>query len=183
MRGCIVRAAHGCRMNRYLIERNMPGAGQLSAEELQKIARKSVEVLDAMDGANPVERELHHRRQACSASTSPMTKTPSVNTDGGAASPSMASIRSPAPSIRPPRRPRWLRERERDRRWPPQPSPASDRVDDRQRRPTRAGARGNVGLPGRHGRHRCRVRPVLRLRPRTARRVDGDPLRERRARR
>ena len=37
-------------MNRYLIQRNVPGAGQLSAEELQKIARKSVEVLDAMDG-------------------------------------------------------------------------------------------------------------------------------------
>ena len=51
-------------MNRYIIERNIPGAGQLSAEELQKIARKSVEVLDSMDEADPVERELRDRGQA-----------------------------------------------------------------------------------------------------------------------
>jgi hypothetical protein len=37
-------------MNRYIIQRNIPGAGQLSALELQSIARKSVEVLDSMDG-------------------------------------------------------------------------------------------------------------------------------------
>jgi hypothetical protein len=37
-------------MNRYIIQRNVPGAGQLSAQELQNIARKSVEVLDSMDG-------------------------------------------------------------------------------------------------------------------------------------
>ena len=37
-------------MNRYIIQRNVPGAGQLSAQELQSIARKSVEVLDSMDG-------------------------------------------------------------------------------------------------------------------------------------
>jgi Protein of unknown function (DUF4242) len=38
-------------MNKYIIERNFPGAGGLSAEDLQKIARKSVEVLDSMDRA------------------------------------------------------------------------------------------------------------------------------------
>jgi hypothetical protein len=38
-------------MKRYIIERNIPGAGQLSPEDLQKIARKSVEVLDSMDAA------------------------------------------------------------------------------------------------------------------------------------
>ncbi|MGH9135223.1 MAG: DUF4242 domain-containing protein [Ilumatobacteraceae bacterium] len=32
-------------MNRYLIERTIPGAGQLSADELQAISQKSVEVL------------------------------------------------------------------------------------------------------------------------------------------
>jgi hypothetical protein len=37
-------------MNRYLIQRNVPDAGQLSAQELQNIARKSVEVLDSMAG-------------------------------------------------------------------------------------------------------------------------------------
>jgi hypothetical protein len=37
-------------MNRYIIQRNIPGAGQFSAQELQSIARKSVEVLDSMDG-------------------------------------------------------------------------------------------------------------------------------------
>jgi hypothetical protein len=37
-------------MNRYIIQRNIPGAGQLSALELQSIARKSVDVLDSMDG-------------------------------------------------------------------------------------------------------------------------------------
>jgi hypothetical protein len=37
-------------MNRYIIQRNVPGAGRLSAQELQNIARKSVEVLGSMDG-------------------------------------------------------------------------------------------------------------------------------------
>ena len=36
-------------MKRYLIERNIPGAGRLTPDELQKIARKSVEVLDSMN--------------------------------------------------------------------------------------------------------------------------------------
>lgn len=35
-------------MPRYLIERNIPGAGGLSAEELQAIAQKSCSVLDAL---------------------------------------------------------------------------------------------------------------------------------------
>ena len=55
-------------MNRYIIERNVPGAGRLSAEELQSIARKSVEVLDVDGRRDPVERELRHRGQRCSAS-------------------------------------------------------------------------------------------------------------------
>ena len=37
-------------MNRYIIQRSVPGVGRLSLEELKKLARKSVEVLDAMDG-------------------------------------------------------------------------------------------------------------------------------------
>jgi hypothetical protein len=43
-------AAHpyGRRMSRYLIERTLPGAGQLSPDELQAIAQKSVEVLAGM---------------------------------------------------------------------------------------------------------------------------------------
>jgi Protein of unknown function (DUF4242) len=45
------RSVHRWAMKRYIIERNIPGAGQLSAEDLQKIARKSVEVLDSMDVA------------------------------------------------------------------------------------------------------------------------------------
>jgi hypothetical protein len=43
-----VGGAHRGAMNRYLIQRNIPGAGQLSADELQKIARKSVEVLTTL---------------------------------------------------------------------------------------------------------------------------------------
>jgi hypothetical protein len=35
-------------MKRYIIQRNIPGAGQLSADELQKIARKSVQVLTTL---------------------------------------------------------------------------------------------------------------------------------------
>jgi hypothetical protein len=35
-------------MNRYLIERTLPGAGRLSPDELQAIAQKSVGVLDGM---------------------------------------------------------------------------------------------------------------------------------------
>jgi hypothetical protein len=35
-------------MNRYLIERTLPGAGRLSADELQAISQKSVDVLAGM---------------------------------------------------------------------------------------------------------------------------------------
>jgi hypothetical protein len=37
-------------MPKYVIERDLPGAGKLSADELQGIAQKSVEVLDSMAG-------------------------------------------------------------------------------------------------------------------------------------
>ena len=37
-------------MPKYVIERELPGAGQLSADELQAISQKSVEVLDSMAG-------------------------------------------------------------------------------------------------------------------------------------
>ena len=37
-------------MPKYVIERELPGAGQLTADELQGISQKSVEVLDAMAG-------------------------------------------------------------------------------------------------------------------------------------
>ena len=42
--------SYGRRMNRYLIERQLPGAGRLSPEELQAIAQKSNEVLAGMAG-------------------------------------------------------------------------------------------------------------------------------------
>src|SRR3954447_16739899 len=37
-------------MPKYVIERDLPGAGDLTAEDLQKISQKSVEVLDGMAG-------------------------------------------------------------------------------------------------------------------------------------
>jgi hypothetical protein len=37
-------------MPKYVIERDLPGAGQLSASELQAIAQKSNAVLDSMAG-------------------------------------------------------------------------------------------------------------------------------------
>jgi hypothetical protein len=37
-------------MPKYVIERELSGAGQLSRDELQAISQKSVEVLDAMAG-------------------------------------------------------------------------------------------------------------------------------------
>lgn len=37
-------------MPKYVIERELPGAGQLTAEELQGISQKSVEVLDSLAG-------------------------------------------------------------------------------------------------------------------------------------
>lgn len=37
-------------MPKFVIERTLPGAGDLSADELQAISQKSVEVLDAMAG-------------------------------------------------------------------------------------------------------------------------------------
>ena len=37
-------------MPKYVIERDLPGAGTLSGEEFQAISQKSVEVLDSMAG-------------------------------------------------------------------------------------------------------------------------------------
>ena len=37
-------------MPKFVIERELPGAGALSADELQGISQKSVEVLDSMAG-------------------------------------------------------------------------------------------------------------------------------------
>jgi hypothetical protein len=37
-------------MPKYVIERELPGAGDLGSDELQAISQKSVEVLDAMAG-------------------------------------------------------------------------------------------------------------------------------------
>ena len=37
-------------MPKYVIERELPGAGQLSGDDLQAISQKSVEVLDSMAG-------------------------------------------------------------------------------------------------------------------------------------
>lgn len=37
-------------MQKFVIERTLPGAGNLSPDELQAISQKSVEVLDAMAG-------------------------------------------------------------------------------------------------------------------------------------
>ena len=48
MRGTVAARRTVVGMNRYIIERNIPGAGQFSADELSKIARKSVEVLESM---------------------------------------------------------------------------------------------------------------------------------------
>jgi hypothetical protein len=41
-------SAYNRRMNRYLIERTIPGAGRLSTDELQAISQKSNEVLATM---------------------------------------------------------------------------------------------------------------------------------------
>jgi hypothetical protein len=38
----------GCRMPKYIIEREIPGAGQLSADELHAISQKSCGVLNTM---------------------------------------------------------------------------------------------------------------------------------------
>jgi hypothetical protein len=42
------RDVYMVRMNRYLIERTLPGAGRLSADELRAISHRSVEVLAGM---------------------------------------------------------------------------------------------------------------------------------------
>src|SRR5688500_16644696 len=44
------RRDRGRTMHKYVIERDLPGAGELTSEDLQGIARTSVEVLDAMAG-------------------------------------------------------------------------------------------------------------------------------------
>lgn len=39
---------HGGRMPKFIIQRNLPGAGRLSSDELRAISQKSVEVLNSM---------------------------------------------------------------------------------------------------------------------------------------
>ena len=51
-------------MPKYVIERDLPGAGQLSGDELQAISQKSVEVLDSMAGRAQWLESYRHRRQA-----------------------------------------------------------------------------------------------------------------------
>jgi len=46
----LAQSQGGGTMQKYVIERDLPGAGKLSPAELQAISQKSVEVLDAMAG-------------------------------------------------------------------------------------------------------------------------------------
>ena len=50
-------------MQKYVIERDLPGAGQLSPSELQAISKKSREVLRGSFDEHPVGAELRDRRQ------------------------------------------------------------------------------------------------------------------------
>jgi Protein of unknown function (DUF4242) len=79
-------------MNRYIIERNIRGAGRLSAEELSSIARKSVDVLESMD-QRIQWNESFITGDRLSARTAPTVRTPFASTGGAAGSPSMASTR------------------------------------------------------------------------------------------
>jgi hypothetical protein len=72
-------------MNRYIIERNIPGAGR-------SIARKSVDVLESMD-QRIQWNESFITGDRLSARTAPTVRTPFASTGGAAGSPSMASTR------------------------------------------------------------------------------------------
>ncbi len=50
-------------MPKYVIERELPGAGKLSAPELKAISQKSCGVLSKIGSTYPVAREFCHRRQ------------------------------------------------------------------------------------------------------------------------
>ena len=47
-------------MPRFVIERELPGAGKLSPSELQAIAQRSVNVLHSLGSHNPVGPQLRH---------------------------------------------------------------------------------------------------------------------------
>ena len=49
-------------MPKYVIEREIPGAGSLTAEDLREITRRSCCVLEELGPADPVGRELRDRR-------------------------------------------------------------------------------------------------------------------------
>ena len=49
-------------MPKYLIEREIPGAGALTASDLQGIAQKSCGILSDMGPKNPVAGKLRNRR-------------------------------------------------------------------------------------------------------------------------
>ena len=48
-------------MPRYVIERDIPGAGQLSTDELKAIAQKSCSVLDAMGTAKEIRMQMGNK--------------------------------------------------------------------------------------------------------------------------
>ena len=80
-------------MQKYVIERELPGAGTLSADELTALSTKSNEVLRTMAPRGSGCRATS-RTTSCSACTSPMTSSRSSSTPAEAASQPTRSTRS-----------------------------------------------------------------------------------------
>lgn len=52
-------------MDRYLVERTLPGAGELTGDQLREISRKSNEVLAGMDGIAWIESYVSDDKLYC----------------------------------------------------------------------------------------------------------------------
>lgn len=52
-------------MDRYVVERTLPGAGELTGDQLREISRKSNEVLAGMDGITWIESYVSDDKLYC----------------------------------------------------------------------------------------------------------------------
>ena len=89
-------------MPKYMIERDLPGAAKLSAEELQSISEKSNKVISRARAGHPLAARATSPTTRSTASTSPPTRTSSRSTPAAEGSRRTASPRWPRSSTRPP---------------------------------------------------------------------------------
>jgi hypothetical protein len=69
-------------MPKYVIERDIPGVGNMSPEELNGASAKSCSVLDGLGERDPVDPQLRDRRKIYCIYTAPGARSSSTTREG-----------------------------------------------------------------------------------------------------